>query len=88
MQVVDSAAVVQALALQVWLQLGEAEGGDEAGDANSPGVLDAYGKRSLWRGSATDPAWKPTVVVMDYVNFPLGYATNFVGLDFYQTYAM
>lgn len=44
-----------------------------------------YGKRILWRGSATNPAWKPTVVVMDYVKFPLGYATNFLGLDFYQT---
>merc|ERR1719422_1824627 len=49
------------------------------------GVIEVYGKRILWRGSALQQQWKPNLVGMDYANFPLGYATKFLGHDFYGT---
>ena len=69
--------------------------GDEAGDANSP---QARSMRTALRQAhpvarlgdkpgveADQKNCSVLVVVMDYVNFPLGYATKSLGLDFYQT---
>ena len=48
----------------------------------------ATGQRILWRYSAKDLSLPPNIVQDDYVNFVLGFATTFVGDDFFQKYAI